>query len=306
MEGIKLAFIIIIVLAVAWTAAKNPISRPGNSFGFYAPSSGGIYTPPSQLPTDTQGIGNELNKINLDANRIQQEIKQNQIAAESSSLYNDIYLYASNAWSTDPKTEYLTFNLNSQHKGKVLLTGFEIRSTATGRGTTIPKGVELPFAGEINAETPIFINPGDTVILSTGRSPVGYSFRENKCTGYFGQFQTFTPFLQQSCPRPESENIAQAPHYFNDACLNYLDSLQSCIMPLQNIPDIGSIQSQCYIYVTEDINYKTCVDNHKNDPDFYGKQWRIYLSQEQELWKSQREVIKLLDLDKKTVAAITY
>lgn len=300
----KLVFIGILILAIAWSAAKTPAPKLGN-FASNSSQSGNSYKPPSNLPSDTNNIGYELGRIGQDANRIQQEIDANKAAAESSKLSRDIYFSSGGAGNTNPDSEYLTFTLSQNHIGKVPITGFELKSLITGRGITIPEAVTLPFAGVINEETPVFINPGDTVVLVTGRSPIGYSFRLNKCTGYFGQFQNFTPYLERNCPLPKDEADDFPPNYFNDACIDYIQSISQCTMPLNNY-STSLLQSQCQSFINEKLNYKGCVDEHKNDPDFYKKEWRIYLGQNEELWKSRRETIKLLDLDKKTVGTLTY
>ncbi len=281
----KLVFILILLLAMAWSAAKNPPAKNGFS---YAP-----YEPPKETFNAGYGFKNGYEEVG----------KKNETGAVNSSLAKNIYLSAY-GWSTDPSSEYLTLTLDSYHKEKVLITGFEVKSAVTGKGTLIPKGVDLPFAGQINYESPIFIDPGDTVVLVTGRSPIGYSFKVNKCTGYFEQFQDFTPQLRQECPAPMNHELAQKFGYFNDACLGYLQTIPSCNMPLNNIPLY--LQSECRSFVDEKLNYKSCVEEHKNDRDFYKKEWRVYLGQNEELWKDRREIIRLLDLNKKIIGSATY
>lgn len=281
----KLVFIIILVLAMAWSANKNP--APQNAF----------LSAPYQPPTETFNAGYDFQSGYGDGGG------GNETVVGNSSLAKNIYLSAY-GWSANPSTEYLTFTLDSYYKGKVLITGFEIKSAATGKGTLIGKGVDLPFAGQINYESPIFIDPGDTVVLVTGRSPIGYSFKVNKCTGYFEQFQDFTPRLREECPTPLNHELAQKFGYFNDSCLDYLQTIPSCNMPLNDIPLY--LQSECRSFVNEKLNYKSCVEEHKNDQDFYKKEWRIYLGRSEELWKERREVIKLLDLNKETIGTATY
>lgn len=287
MKGVPLGFIIIVVLATAWAANETAKEHPSGSIFAISPAP----TPSKPEPTATE---------------IQKEIEKARIAAESSPLSKDISnFYAANRFSTKPETEYLTFSLSSQHEGKVLITGFEIRSPVTGQSAMIGEGVELPFAGVVNVEDPVFISPGDKVVVVTGRSPTGYSFRLNKCTGYFEQFQDFTPSLPRECPRAIDEEQPEPPNAFNDQCLDYIERIPRCTMPLKNT-DIAYLQSQCRTFITEQLNYKSCVETHKNDKDFYKKEWRIYLGRSEELWKSKREIIKLLDLNKKTVDTITY
>jgi hypothetical protein len=304
MDGKKIVFIVIAVLTLAWFAGGDQKSSTSTS--------GSLFKLPTFTIAGSQSSGDksstiekELQRANREADSISKEIGQLQIEKESSSLSREISFSSSNARSTDPNTEYLTLSLNNSHNGRVLITGFELRSTASGRGTTIPKGVELPFAGVINEETPIFIKPGDQVIVATSRSPVGYSFRENKCTGYFSQFQRFTPALRKSCPLASDEDEALLPNYFDDKCLDYLQTIPRCTAPFINF-DTAFLQSQCKTFIEEKLNYKGCVEEHKSDPDFYKNIWHVYLGRNEELWKQQREVIKLYDLSKKTIGTITY
>lgn len=304
MDGKKLVFIIIVVLALAWFAGGKQENSSSSSGSLFRPPQA-FNTAQSQSSNNKVNLENEIKKANREADAIAKRITQLQIEKESSPLAKNISFFSSNAQSTDPGSEYLTLSLNNSHTGKTLITGFELRSTASSRGTTIPKGVELPFAGVINEETPIFIKPGDQVIIVTGRSPVGYSFRENKCTGYFSQFQKFIPALRKSCPLAKDEDEALLPNYFDDKCLDYLQNIPRCIVPLSNF-ETAFLQSQCKTFIEERLNYKGCVEKHKNDADFYKNIWRVYLGRNEELWKQKRETIKLYDLNKKTVGTITY
>ena len=54
------------------------------------------------------------------------------------------------------------------------------------------------------------------------------------------------------------------------------------------------------------LNYNGCVAAHKNDADFEGNTWRIYLGRYFSMWRTQHEVVKLLDINSKTVDAFSY
>lgn len=291
----KLIFIFVIILAILWSTNKNP--SPQNGF------LNTKYKDSRELNFPAYDFGGTFQKID-ETNKYETYTQTDKVESNNSTLDKYISLYAYGSWNTSPSKEYVTFTLSPSYKGKVLISGFEIKSVATGNGTIIPKGVDLPFAGQINYESPIFIDPGDKVIIVTGNSPTGYSFKLNKCTGYFEQFQEFTPRLQEDCPSASDYNVSLVPGYFNDACVEYLESVPRCQMPLNDIP--LNLQSECRSFVDEKLNYKSCVDDHKNDKDFYKKEWRIYLGRNQKLWKDRREIIKLLDLNKETVGTATY
>ena len=149
------------------------------------------------------------------------------------------------------------------------------------------------------------ISAGDTAYLITGISPNGVSFKTNKCSGYLTQFQTFIPYISNSCPRPRDENLSAIPKIaVNDDCLDYIDSFPSCRVETQNLPVNWSYE--CKNFITQKINYPSCVNLHKGDKDFYQNEWRIYLKKSTSLWKSRRENIILYDNLGKIVDTLTY
>jgi len=290
-------FVLAIILAAA-LAAGGVTSTSGTS----SSSSGFSFFSFSKAPSRT--YNSETESVDSKVARIKTELEKNKAAAEASPLSGDITLTSGGTSSSKPEQEYVTISLNSRHVGKVLITGFKLESAITGQGTTIGEGVELPFAGQLNEDYPIFLSPGDKAIIVTGRSPMGYSFRLNICTGYFAQFQTYTPSLPRQCPTPRDE-VDRYLGRVTDACYDYLGGISTCTMPLQNIP-LAYVDSECRNFATEKLNYKTCAETHKNDPTFYKKEWRIFLGRSEKLWKARRETIKLYDLNGKTVSTLTY
>ena len=208
--------------------------------------------------------------------------------------------------NNNPNQEYLELNLSSNAPNKVLITGFNIKSGITGRGTAIGKAVYKPYSSLENLEEPIFLSPGDKVYIVSGKSPVGYSFRVNKCSGFFGQAQNYTPSLYNECPLPTEEILPNFGANNRNACLNYLERLGRCQIPNPDFQTSLEIGSDCVSYVTNEIGYGACVDNHGSDNDFYRHEWRVHLKQPETLWQSQRELIKLVDQNGQTVAYTEY
>lgn len=54
------------------------------------------------------------------------------------------------------------------------------------------------------------------------------------------------------------------------------------------------------------LDYPTCIARHKDDADFYGRTWRIYLGQRWEMWANDSEIISLFDQFGRLVSAKTY
>lgn len=277
----------ILLLFIIVLAAIGGSTGPGGRSGSYV------------APTESEEIQRELNRIEQDVGEIKKGQEKNALIGPHSPLFGKIDLYAGNVWSNNPDQEYVELTVGTNAGSRLLLTGLEIKSSISGGGAIIGKGVYRPEFSSSNLEDPIYVNPGDHIYLVSGKSPIGYSFRVNKCTGYFSQFHDFSPSLSFDCPRPADEGLPSVPLQWRNLCYNYIEGLPSCSMPLNFIPeDIGP---ECTAHVTSKINYDTCIDKHRLDFDFYKPEWRVYLNRPEELWNSRREFIKLLDQDKKTI-----
>ncbi len=230
---------------------------------------------------------------------IRKETERKTLIGSASPLEDSMSLEQGNLWSENPDEEYLVIDISPSVKGKTLLTGLELRSAVTGAGVPIGKGVYRYGFSRNEVEDPIYVNPGDKIYVVSGKSPVGYSFQVNKCSGYLTQSNTFNPAIYTSCPPPNQGNLPPIPIKWRNACYNYLESLPSCFMPLNDLPeDVGP---ECIGYATTEISYNKCVENHQNDKDFYTKEWRVYLNRPEDTWLDRRELIKLLDINKKTI-----
>lgn len=218
---------------------------------------------------------------------------------ESAYKYKATLNVGYGARQTDSQKEYLTIKASSQNTAPLLITGWSLLGKK-GLDIKIGQGAYLPYSAQVNPQQDIYLKPGEKAIVVTGESPVGTSFRLNKCIGYFEQFQDFYPNLTRNCPRPADEDL---PLNLNDACLDYLERLPRCEM-LISVP--WYLSANCQSYINEKVNYKTCVDLHKNDPDFYGNEWRIYLGRTEELWKEKRETIILRDGNNNTIDWKSY
>ena len=296
-------FVFLSIIGFVWFTSQHPIVNltPATT----PKTSSAPYTPPKELPSDTPGIGLELDKIKSELERVRNEVEKAQTLSTRSPAADYVVLNSGSASYEDAAKEYVYFSVSGNAKAQTLITDWQVTSPITGASVTIPQGVYLPFSGQpVNKEN-IFVAPGDKVIVLTGHSPTGYSFKINKCTGYFEQFQNFTPSLPMSCPQVASEKLPEAPNHLDDTCLDFLERIPRCTVPVgNNVP--STLSPICTSYIAQNVNYATCVKLHKNDPDFYGHEWRVYLNRDQGLWKDRREVIKLLDTNKKTISSVSY
>lgn len=286
-EGRWILLFVIIVAVILINAARSGIIGGRGGVRVGSPSTSGTVdeTPPAQSLPPPQIIP-----------PVQGEKPP---SLSDSSLQDKISLYQGGAARNEPDQEYVELAAFYSNKEKVLITGLSLENSK-GVRVTIGNGANLPYAGQANFEEPIWLDPGGRVYLITGQSPIGASFRTNLCAGYFAEFKKFEPRLFEECPRPENEPEGKT---FEQACANFLQSVSTCRQPQGN--PVG-VTEECRNYVSSKINYKTCVDNHKPDDNFYKREWYVYFGRPQELWKDRGETIKLYDQNGKIIATLSY
>jgi hypothetical protein len=256
--------------------ANNPSAHEGAYIKPLAPlDSGRVYgTYYAGTPVDTQ---EKINLSEIPANivrgtetLIEGFFEKSKAAAQihaNSLLAQKIFIDGmGGARATKASAEYIRIVADPKATGSTQISGLSLSGTMFDGRLPIPRGSNLLILGETNLTRDISLTAGDRAIISTGVSPVGYSFRVNMCSGYLNQSGTYTPALRNECPR-------------NMSC---------AIDPLMG------------------LTYSSCVDSHKNDSNFYSNEWRIFLGQSTELWKQSNEIIKLLDTKGNVVDALTY
>ncbi|MBU6388417.1 hypothetical protein KGQ72_00850 [Patescibacteria group bacterium] len=224
------------------------------------------------------------------------------------SLYRGKVLmnhYVSGAGSLDPRNESIGITVAQDAGVPVDISEWTIESDASGNSTLIPKGTEVPASGIVNAAQDVVLTPGERAIIISGQSPIGASFRENKCIGYFSTFQSFSPPLPQNCPSPSDElaNFYGTGYIRDASCIDYVNKLSRCQVTLS--PPVA-LSGACQSFLVKYFNYNGCVDAHKSDADFEGDTWRIYLGRSDSMWRTQHELVKLLDAKGDTVDAFSY
>ena len=205
---------------------------------------------------------------------------------------------------TDPDKEYVSIYASGNEP--VDITGWEIESGATHEKARIGLGAALPKAGRVNEADRIVLQPGDEAMIISGESPIGASFKENKCTGYFQSRQTFYPPLALMCPSAydEFDRFYTRNELRDDTCYELVQSTQTCTTPKES----GKLSSACLSLIDDHLTYNGCVASHRNDADFSTHFWRIYLErdEDEEMWKSSRDAVKLIDENGLTVDLLTY
>lgn len=301
---------IVLVLGVLWTLSGGPeraetrsglINFSSNNDvisridSFFIPITG------DSTGTDTQSQADEI------YDEIIEEFGRTRDFGENSPYWGLITIERSSSGprQTNLKEEYVALDVSHALDEPLTITGWKLQSMITNEIVVIPEATKVSTSGNVNIEQPIAVFPEDKIYLLTGHSPVGNSFQINKCSGYFEQFQDFTPSISEQCPTPEDEfEFSESdPLRFGDACLLFIDNMDRCRMQLDALP-LG-FSNSCALFITEEINYSSCVENHRNDDDFFEPEWRVYLKHEGEIW-NRRDIIRLLDNNDKTVDVFSY
>jgi hypothetical protein len=202
-------------------------------------------------------------------------------------------------------SEHVIIRVSSNAPQSVSMAGWKLESTATGMSASIPQAAALPFLGSVNSVGPVTLGKGETAYVITSRTPNGTSFRTNICTGYFEQFQNFTPALKLECPSPQTESDAFfTTGSLTDECYNIVRTIPRCTLVVQSVP--ASAGAQCEQFISQRLSYNGCINAHKNDAGFYKDDWYLYMNRDQELWRSRSERVRLVDETGKVIDSVTY
>ncbi|MBI1999178.1 MAG: hypothetical protein HYS74_00795 [Parcubacteria group bacterium] len=301
---------VLLVLWVAWFMTGGPTRESAWSGPFLSPPSpvgpGGTYGTESNgdgaaetVPPEVADIQETLRRQGFDENTV--------VKTTGISLFGDRISFGGfpPTGARDASEEYLEVRASSNNKEPINISGWRLKSIATGHEATVGQGAYLPRSGKVNTEQPIFLAPGERAYVVTGSSPVGVSFRLNICSGYLGRFQTFVPSLPADCPRPE-EGYPDSGTPASDKCLDYLETINRCSAHIAALPLSLADNPSCQDYISQYVNYNGCVDLYKNKAAFYKPEWRVYLKKTQKLWKESREIIVLYDTEGKIVDSISY
>ena len=282
---------------------NNNIQKTSSSVG---EANGGNNLTYSQNKSVEEGIKNAEETIK----KLQENIENKIETSKHSPYYGKIRMSnISGFYGNDPSREYITLFTNLGKTEVVKITGWYLKSEISGYYAVIDGASLLPFPFT-KADSNTVLGQGDRVYLIKGFSPIGVSFRTNKCTGYFEEDRTFSPGLSLECPRPRDEKLPKfsSDYDINDECTKIIERIPRCSTIdsefIRNLPDF--VPSTCKSYLTTQINYNTCVAIHFSDTDFPGNEYRLYLNRFGTLWLKMHDTIILHDENGLIVDTITY
>jgi len=306
---------IIAAFWLVWYATGGP-SRPQATSGPFISPPGA----PRAALYSSSGLGPSADTAELDPD-------SDLVADQNlSPWHGQVRISAGNArYENRPGKEYVEILANYNLSTPVTISGWflangKIRRVDNSTALISSATESLTPNGSGNM-VPVVLEPGSRAAIITGDLPnrtdwpFQSSFRINKCVGYLmEEFETLniTPSLPYECPRPGDEpGVDSLP----DKCYNFVRRLSSCHEPefkedrdgVRRVDGrVDDLTRECRLYVQDHFSYNGCLKWHKQDPDFYGNDWRIFLGRRWEMWAENREVITLYDREGKFVDQIEY
>jgi hypothetical protein len=319
-------FVIIIMAAVVGqdgkgifetTSSSTPsyAETPGTDSGYGEPSysspepaySQGDYPPPAPELSPRE-IEEKVAAIYRELDQLKEELRDTRLREPASPHRNKVTLSSGSVYTDDPNQEYLVLRAESSNTSGVTISDWYLESYVTDEAASIPEGDRIIERWRSPQSEAIVLLPGETAYLITGDSPIDTSFRENMCTGYLNEYETFYPYLNRSCPYPMDELKRFGDiDLDNDRCYDFVERLGTCVTPEDETYERREVGSTCSMFVENTFNYNDCVRLHRYDPFFVRDgYWRIYLEERNELWRSEREIIRLMDEADRVIAVLEY
>lgn len=218
-------------------------------------------------------------------------------SASASKIFIDSTFEATRS---EPSREFITLQVASGNSGRINISNWTLENKSKNK-QFLGSVVTIPEISRENKLSEILVEPGQKIIVTTGRSPLGFSFRVNKCSGYLNQLQAFNPPLAKNCPPAIDEN--RIPSFVSNECINLLRGANAC---QTNFSLLQGMTEDCGRYISENLNYNGCLDNYAESADFFEPEWRIYLNKDSQLWNNEDETIILKDSKGKIVDIVSY
>lgn len=241
-------------------------------------------------------------------NQLSETVRKQKLREPISPYAGTVELRTGNVRDTNPAREYLMLHALNSNTAPVNISHWYVTSYVTGESMAIPQGDRLLARVSQPQESDIMLNPGEKAYLITGRSPLETSFHENLCTGYLRKHITFYPSLSLSCPSPmaEMKRFATVP-LNDDSCYSFMNHVGSCNVIDYDTSGVSRFSSGCQNFLANTFNHDSCILKHRFDPYFDANgYWHVYLGSPTELWRSQREILRLMDENDTVISVLEY
>jgi hypothetical protein len=276
------------------------LSNPFNSLFSYKSSNWflPVSSPPAAPVYNISSISSPTAASNAPLAIATSEIPTGFTRAELSPYFKEVAI--SSAWAgtlySYGQITLSTYNLNASNT--VDITGWRIKTKNSGE--YLPQAVNLYDPSGLTAPSDIVLKQNQYVNIYSSAGP--FNLRMNKCIGYIGNSNHFTPALPNSCPYIDQSAISSMG--FTGACENYIYSLGSCASP--NLNDIRVPQNDyaCRDYLSNNFNYKSCFTAHANDADFLSNEWRVWMGSSP--LDQYHDTVQLLDKQGLLVSQYSY
>lgn len=316
MKDIKGPLLIFLALFVLVGLAYSPLKKANSNRSTNTSTGGnssaiGVTAPTANLETSpNKDVAGEIKATEANIKKLQDNLDKQTELGKRSPYYGKIKMSnISGLNQNNPDREYISFSVYIKKEETIKITGWYLMSRVTGYYAVIGKAALLPFP-YTRTESDVVLQQNDRVYLTKGFSPIGVSFRTNECTGYFEENRTFTPSLSMQCPLPKDEKLPTFSSVYdaNDDCLKVIERIPRCTTEdsefIRALPD--TIPSSCKNYISNQINYNTCVSLHFSDTKFPGNEYRLYLNKFGPLWRPIHDKIDLHDENGLIVDSISY
>jgi hypothetical protein len=226
------------------------------------------------------GLGKDVanSPFNLASSSLPQKKPAEVLPPPDSYYKNFVKIYTvTSAKETYPDKEIIEIRVPQANLSSVDISDWKLVNTK-GESATLGRSANLPVGGKVNSTAETNIKGNDILLVSSGHSPVGVSFRTNLCTGYFEQFQDFIPPLAAVCPNVSNTNSFQT---LENDCRSFVYTIPPCTTNTKPFP-VGT-SAGCKSFVSSKASYNGCVAENKNQTKFYKPEWRNYLGRDTEL-----------------------
>lgn len=263
------------------------------------------------ITTPQQTVAEKENRIvelyqNLDT--LKDEARVSKLWGTPSPYRDIVTLAQGNVWATDPDEEYLTMRYEKDSGSDINISDWYVESYVTRERAGIPEGDRVLETWRRPEYVDIYLRPREEALLITGDSPIKVSFRENLCTGYLSAEKDFFPQLVNRCTSPidELKDYGRI-RLDDDECYNFVESMGTCDIPSERRMQDADVDGRCESFIDMTFDYNSCVSNHKTDPFFTRDgYWYIYFDRDEDLWRGEREIIRLMDESGSVVDVLEY